>query len=182
MLGSSIDFAGWQPLAIPLSGEARDATRDDAARAYAALVDAKDARVRALTALAAQHGVDLGAADACERLGAWLVAAAAAVGPDAIGTAAWSGLAIDATLWLGERLIAASDGALRWELYTAHKKATGYQRAVLVGFRGVDDPRYYVDLAHFVASWLELALRRRPARPDFLAVIERTTLADARPR
>ncbi len=123
MLGGSIDLAGWQPLALPLAGEARDATRDDAQRAYAALIDARAARVHALTALAAQHGVELAADDASARLGAWLVAAAAAAGPDAIGAAAWSGLAVDATLWLGERIIAASGGALRWELYTAHKKA-----------------------------------------------------------
>lgn len=177
-----LDLAAWEPLAVPVTGELRDASREDATAAYRALIDARAARVAALVALAGRHGVALDGDDAAERLGAWLVAAAAESGPDAIGSPVYAGLAVDVTLWLGERLIADSDGALRWELYTAHKKATGYQRAVLVGFAGVDDPRYYVDLAHFVASWLELALRRRPARPDFLAVIARTTLADARPR
>ncbi|MBK9031155.1 MAG: hypothetical protein IPL61_07435 [Myxococcales bacterium] len=177
-----LDLSGWEPLTVPVAGDLRDASREQAAAAFAALHDARAQRIAALTALAARHDVALAGDDAAERLGAWLVTAAAAAGPEAIGGAVWTGLAADVTLWLGERVIAASGGALRWDLYTAHKKATGYQRAVLVGFAGVDDPRYYVDLAHFVASWLELALRRRPARPDFLAVIARTTLADAGPR
>jgi hypothetical protein len=177
-----LDLAAWEPLAVPVTGELRDASREDATAAYRALIDARGARVAALVALAARHGVDLEAADAAERVGAWLVAAAGRVGPDAVGSPTWTGLAVDAALWLGERLIADSDGALRWELYTAHKKATGYQRAVLVGFAGVDDPRYYVDLAHFVASWLELALRRRAGAARLPAVIAATALADARPR
>jgi hypothetical protein len=44
----------------------------------------------------------------------------------------------------------------------------------------VPDPRYYVDVAHLVASWADLASRRRPnVRRDFLATIEKTTVADA---
>lgn len=174
-----IDFSGWEPLPIEAEGPLREAPRDVAERMYARLIGARAARIEALAALAARHGVAIGGDDGCTRLGAWLVAAAAEAGPDAIGGAAWSGLASDVALWLGERVIAASGGAVRWELYTAHKKATGYQRAVLVGF-AVGDERYYVDVAHFVASWVELALRRRAARPDFLAVIEASALADAR--
>lgn len=177
-----LDFSGWHPLVVPGDGELRAAPREDAAAVFDLLHGARADRAAALTALAARHGVALDSDDAERALGAWLVDVAAAAGPDAIGTAAWNGLAVDVTLWLGERIIAASGGALRWELYTAHKKATGYQRAVLVGFAGVDDPRYYVDVAHFVAGWLELALRRRRARPDFLAVIRASALADARPR
>ncbi|MEZ4404596.1 MAG: hypothetical protein R3B06_31540 [Kofleriaceae bacterium] len=177
-----LDLAAWTPLPVPVVGELRDAPPALARDAFAALMAAAPDRCAALTELAARHGVDLASADATDRLGAWLCAAAAAVGPDGIGSPTWAGLAVDVTLWLGARLIEASGGALAWAFYTAHKKATGYQRAVLVGFAGVDDPRYYVDLAHFVASWLELALRRRPARPDFLTVVAATTLADARPR
>ena len=174
-----IDFRGWEPLAIDAAGPLRDAPRDVAERAYAILYAARAERIAALEALATRHDVELAATDGPERLGAWLVTAAAAAGPDAVGSAAWSGLASDVALWLGERVIAATRGAVRWQHYTAHKKATGYQRAVLVGFAHVDDDRYYVDVAHFVASWLELALRRRGARADFLAVIAASALRDA---
>lgn len=174
-----IDFTGWEPLALEAAGPLREAPRAVAERAYADLRAATPARIAALTALAGRHGVDLGGPDAAVRLGTWLTAGAAAAGPGAIGSAVWSGLAADVALWLGERVIAQTRGAVRWEHYTAHKKATGYQRAVLVGFAAVDDDRYYVDVAHFVASWLELALRRRPARADFLATIAATALRDA---
>lgn len=177
--GVVLDLTGWEPLAIHADGPLREAARADAERAYDALMAAAPDRVAGLEALAARHGVDLRGDGGEERLGAWLVAAAAGAGPEAINSPAWTSLAADVALWLGARVIAATGGAVRWEHYTAHKKATGYQRAVLVGFAGVDDPRYYVDVAHFVASWLELALRRRPARADFLAVIAASARKDA---
>lgn len=179
------DLGDYQPLASAATAPLRDVDRATAERAHAELLAARADRAAALRALAARHGVDVDADDAPHALGRWLCAAGAAIGPAALTGAdahRWRGLAVDVALWLGERIVAraaAAGGALRWELYTGVKKSTGYQRAVLTGFRRVADPRYYVDVAHFVAGWLELALRRRPARPDFLAVIEATTLADA---
>jgi hypothetical protein len=169
------DLGDYQPLATVATAPLRDVDRATAERAHAQLLAARPAR----------HGVELDADHAPLAVGRWLVAAGAAAGPAALTGAdahRWHGLAVDVALWLGERIIAraaSAGGGLRWELYTGVKKATGYQRAVLTGFRRVDDARYYVDVAHFVAAWLELALRRRPARPDFLAVIEASALADA---
>ncbi len=159
----------WTPLDLGVVGPLRDATRADAERAFARLMEVRAGRVRTLEALA-------GTGDT-RALSSWLATTARALGVERT-----SDLAVDAALWLGERIIsrAADDGGgLRWELYTGVKKSTGYQRAVLTGFRKVDDPRYYVDVAHFVASWLELCARRRAAREDFLVTIEDTTLADA---
>lgn len=181
------NLGDYQPLASEATDPLRLVERAVAEREHARLMASRPARAAALAALARRHGVDLAAddADVTLALGRWLVAAGAAVGPAALtgaDGARWTGLAVDVALWLGDRIVAraaAAGGGLRWELYTGVKKSTGYQRAVLTGFRRVDDPRYYVDVAHFVAGWLELALRRRPARPDFLAVIEATTLADA---
>lgn len=179
------DLGDYQPLATVATAPLRDVDRATAERAHAQLLAARPARADALRALAARHGVELDADHAPLAVGRWLVAAGAAAGPAALTGAdarRWHGLAVDVALWLGERIIAraaSAGGGLRWELYTGVKKATGYQRAVLTGFRRVDDARYYVDVAHFVAAWLELALRRRPARPDFLAVIEASALADA---
>lgn len=178
-----MDFTGYEPLDPGVHGPLRDATREDAERHFTRLIAARDARRAALAALWTRHGgpASLDDADAPARLGAWLAGELAAAdapltGPDA---ALWTGVIADVSLWLGERIIAATGGAVRWTLLTAPKKATGYQRPVLVGFTRVDDPRYYVDLAHLVASWAGLAARRRPIKPDFLATIEQVTLRDA---
>lgn len=178
-------FGTWTPLETEVRGPLRDATRAVAEQEFARLMSARSARVAALAALAGSHGVDLQRDDAPVALGTWLVVAAGGAGADALrGDEAWrwAGLAADISLWLGERIIAAAasaGGQVCWQFYTGIKKSTGYHRAVLTGFRRVDDPRYYVDIAHFVGSWFELAARRRPARPDFLATIETATLADA---
>ncbi len=175
----------WQPLDLGVAGPLRDAPREAAERAFATLMAVRSVRCQALSALATHDGISLAGDRATVVLGEWLAATAAAAGLDAIDGAQaprFAGLAVDAALWLGERIIdraAAAGGALRWELYTGVKKSTGYQRAVLTGFRKVADARYYVDVAHFVASWLELCARRRAARTDFLATIEETTVADA---
>lgn len=155
----------WQPLDLGLVGPLRDASREDAERAYALLMNARKQRCEMLVALAGT--------DDTHAMSPWLARTAEELGVDRTDA-----LAVDASLWLGERLIAKAP-QLRWELYTGVKKSTGYQRAVLTGFTKVADPRYYVDVAHFVASWLELCARRRAAKPDFLVTIEQTTLRDA---
>ena len=200
-----LDWAGYVPFDPGIEGALRDAARDAAQDHFARLMAARPERRRQLEALwkraaggdsrprcamsgpAAADGGPAGgiALDAAgpAAVGGWLAdalgaeGAAALTGPDA---ALWTGLVADVALWLGERTIGASHGRLRWELLTAPKKATGYQRPVLVGFTSVADPRYYVDVAHLVASWADLAARRRPGlRRDFLATIEATILRDA---
>jgi hypothetical protein len=178
-----VDFAGYTPLPSPVRVPLREASRLEAEALYEILLASRPRRIAALAALWRHHdpAADLAADDAPARLGGWLAAALAAAGPEALtgaDAARWAGVVVDVTLWLGERLIAAAP-QLRWHFQGTHKKSTGYQRAVLTGFTRVDDRHYYVDLAHFVATWAELAARRRPARPDFLATIAATTLADA---
>ena len=170
-----MDWAGYVPFDARVTGALRDATRAEAEDHFARLMAARPERRAALAALAARHGVDLDADDAPARLGAWLVAVAPEAAAD---PARWTGLVADVALWLGDRIVARAR-ALRWELFVSHKKATGYQRPVLVGFTRVEDPRYYVDVAFMVASWADLAARRRAARGDFLVTIEAVTLQDA---
>ena len=165
-----MDLSGYEPFDAGVTGPLRDAAREVAVQHFERLMAARRERHDALAALAARHGVAMDPA----AIGAWLGAAA----PDAAADPRWSGVVADVALWIGERIIAAAPH-VAWTLLTAPKKATGYQRPVLVGFRRVDDPRYYVDLAHLVASWADLAARRRPIKPDFLATIEAVTLRDA---
>jgi hypothetical protein len=155
----------WQPLDLGIQGPLRDASRGDAERAFATLMAVRAERCRML--------VELAGTDDLHAMSAWLADTARELGVERTDT-----IAVDASLWLGERIISQAP-QLRWELYTGVKKSTGYQRAVLTGFTKVDDPRYYVDVAHFVASWLELCARQRAAKPDFLVTIAETTLGDA---
>jgi hypothetical protein len=164
-----VDFTGYQPFDAGVTGPLRDASRADAEAHFARLMAARAERVEQLRALAARHGVPLEPA----AIGAWLAREL----PDA-RDAPIDAVVADVALWLGERIIAAAP-SVSWTLLTAPKKATGYQRPVLTGFARVGDPRYYVDVAHLVASWAELAARRRAVKPDFLATIEAVTLADA---
>jgi hypothetical protein len=177
----AVDLTGYEPFDAGVRGPLRDATRADAERCFTRLMAARAARIDQLGALAARHGVAFEPA----AVGAWLVRELGGV--NAVASPPQRGregplwidaIAVDAALWLGERIIAAAP-AISWILLTAPKKSTGYQRAVLTGFARVDDPRYYVDVAHLVASWAELAARRRAVKPDFLATIEAVTLADA---
>jgi hypothetical protein len=178
---SSLVWGDYLPFDAQVSGTLRDAPRDVAEAHFARLMAARAERQAALAAIVAANGATLDA----DGLGAWLQPALAAAGKPALdGDDAWrwSGLIADVALWLGEHIIAtarAGGSPLDWALCVSHKKATGYQRPVLMGFRSVEDRNYYVDVAFMVASWADLAARGRQARPDFLATIARVTAADA---
>ena len=179
----SVDWAGYVPFDARVDGPLRDVPREVADDHFARLMAARPVRRAALAALWSRHGGGDLDADGPAAVGAWLAAALGAAGKGALtGPSAglWSGVIADVALWLGDRVIHATSGRVRWELLTAPKKATGYQRPVLVGFTRVDDPRYYVDIAHLAASWAQLAAKGRPnVRADFLATIEQATIADA---
>jgi hypothetical protein len=196
----TVDWTDYCPFDAGIVEPLRSVPRDIAEDHFARLMNARSERHRQLASLVARNaGIEVDAAGPGS-LGAWLMASLHDAGPEALTgahAALWTGVVADVALWLGERVIRrAADleqsgvlrpllgapgaaGPVRWELLTAPKKATGYHRPVLVGFIRVPDPRYYVDVAHLVASWADLAARQRPnVRPDFLATIETTTIAD----
>ena len=177
----AIDWTGYQALTLPVAGPLRDASRADAEACFAILCAAIPLRLAMLTAWLADNGHPniLDGAAPARGLGEALLAILRAVDADAFAAEpAWSNLVGDVALWLGEH-VRADAPHLAWRLCISHKKATGYQRAVLMGFRAVDDAHYYVDVAHFVATWADLAVRQRAARGDFLEVIASTTRRDA---
>jgi len=163
-----LDWADYVPRDAGVVGSLRDAPRETAEMHFARLLSARAERRTALAALASRHGVTLEPT----ALGAWLVAIAPQPEPW------WSGLVADVSLWLGDHIIARAP-TLAWRLCTSHKKATGYHRPVLMGFTKVADPHYYVDVAFMVASWADLAARRRAVKSEFLATIADVTAADA---
>ena len=176
---TAIHFGAWVALPLSVDGPLRDASRTTAEAIFATLLQAQAQRCDALVTLAKNNHVEIpgvATAGSAAALGGWLKPRLPlTVGPaDPRGY----GLATDIALWLGSGIIAAAP-RLHWQLLTSHKKSTGYQRAVLTGFARVDDPHYYVDIAHFVAAWVDYAIRQRAAREDFLATIFTTTLADA---
>jgi hypothetical protein len=175
-----VDLAAYQPFVAGVAGPLREAPRAIAQDHFDRLLAARPVRKAALAALWHRHGgpaevAALDADDAPARLGGWLAAALPALADHEGAVAA---LVVDVALWLGDRMIARAP-QLRWQLLIEPKKATGYQRPVLVGFTRVDHDRYYVDIAHLIASWAQVAARGKPARADFLATIEAVTLADA---
>jgi len=171
---ATFDWGAWEPFDARLAAPLREVPREAAEDHFARLMAARAERIAALSALAARHHtpLEIGA------LSAWLATSLRRAGATAIRDPMWSGLVADVALWLGEQLISRS-GTLRWQLFTSHKKATGYQRPVLTGFSKVADQHYYVDIAFMVASWAELAARGRAVQDDFLATIFDVTLRDA---
>ena len=178
-----MDFTGYTPsdahAVLSDVTTLRQAERSAAEAHFDALMASRARRFAELATLArCNSAIDIALDDAPVAVGAWLVPALAAVGPSATSMVHWTSVIGDVALWLGDRMIARAP-QLSWQLFTSHKKATGYQRPVLIGFSRVDADDYYVDIGHLVAAWADLAARRRAARTDFLSVIEITTLGDA---
>jgi hypothetical protein len=62
----------------------------------------------------------------------------------------WYAVALDIGIYLGEALIKRAPH-LKWSLFIGGKQDASYQRPVIMGFRGVKNPKYNVDFPRLVA-------------------------------
>jgi hypothetical protein len=176
-----VDWTGYQLFDAGIDRALREVSREDAERHFALVMRERPARLRGLRELLARNGV---AEVGVQGLNDWLVAALRAEkargvdplrGPEA---GAWYSLIVDLALELGEVIMAAAPH-VGWQLFTKLEKATGYQRPVLSGFRGVSDPSYYVDVAHLVSTYVGLVCRGQQVKPDYLATLVRIAIDQA---
>lgn len=165
----TVDWNGYEVFDPGVDRPLAEIPRKQARAAFDRLMAAREARLVQLHQLTAANGVDLEAADGVQQLNDWFVAA---VQPDPEGCGRlaniWYSVVNDIGLFLGERAIAASGGALRWEFFTAGKKDVAYQRHVLMGFN-VSNPRYNLDLDLLVGTYGHRVVRGEDIDPAFFA-------------
>ena len=132
--------------------------------AFGRLMKAIPLRLRELRTLLATNGVDM---DDLGALHDWYVAAVQESHPSSGHIAGiWDCVACDIGMLLGELLVGATNGALRWEMVDGPKDDIAFQEAVIRGF-AVPDPTYYEDYMALVAMYGERIVRGEPPTEGF---------------
>lgn len=160
----------------PLQQTSRAAAR----AAYERLMSARRDRISALQRLAAANGIALDEGDAAiQRLDEWVRANVAADQKDPSRLhPMWYAVVNDIGIFLGEVMIARAPN-LHWTFFTAGAKDAAYQRHVIMGFEGVPNPKYNVDVDALVAMVAHRAIQRLPLHDDEFVRIVRTAVARA---
>ncbi len=140
-------------------------SRRDARAAYGRLMAAIPDRLCQLRMLLDANAVDV---DDLAAVDEWFFGS---VEEDAGGTGrlagVWYSVVNDIGFMLGERVIASTNGALRWEMVDAPKKDMSFQRHVIRGF-DVANSRYYADFDLLVGMYEHRIVRGEESGPGLL--------------
>ena len=142
----SVDWEAYEIYQSGVSASLDTVSPAEARRAYKRLMEAKQARINMLRRLLNVNGVVLQQGDSSiQALNEWFDAR---VEPDPENpgrlTEEWYSLAGDIGLFLGDVIIERHP-TLRWELFKWGRKNVSFQRAVIMGFTQVINPKYNID-------------------------------------
>jgi hypothetical protein len=149
----SINWGNWEPFEGAPGQPLREVDRATARRYFDELMSARGARKQQLEQLLDRNGVRISVDDAgLQRLDDWYQSGVCAAGTDPERlTDRWYAVGLDIGLYLGDAIIDRAP-ALEWRLFTEGRRDASYQRPVLMGFRGVKNPRYNVDPERLVGT------------------------------
>lgn len=150
----TVDWGEYQQFDPSVFGPLRELPRREARSAFNKLMREKGVRINMLRDLLRRNGVELGSSDSSlQDLNDWFLAEVRAdpKDPDSMRFP-WYGVATDIGLHIGEVMIDRVP-ELRWEFFTGGKKDIAYQRAVIIGFSGVPNPKYNIDSQRLVVTY-----------------------------
>jgi hypothetical protein len=149
----TIDWGDWKPFEAAPGQPLDRVDRGTALGYFRALMAARDARQRDLERLLDRNRVLIDPHNAgLQRLDDWYQSNVCAdtCEPDRLADR-WYAVGLDIGLYLGEAIIRRAPN-VEWRLFTESRRDASYQRPVLMGFRGVDNPRYNVDPERLVGT------------------------------
>lgn len=151
-------------------------SRRDARAAYDRLMAAIPDRLGQLQELLDANGVGAGDLAAVDE---WFFRSVAEdAGTGGRLAPVWYSVVNDIGLMLGERVIASTNGSLRWEMVDAPKKDMSFQRHVIRGF-DVSNPRYYADFDLLVGMYGHRIVRGEESGSGLLERLLADSLAKA---
>jgi hypothetical protein len=156
----SVDWNGYEPYVPPHYGPLAEMSRREARECFNHLMAAKSDRINQLRTLMKANGITLGDDDlSVQRLNDWFRANVAAdpENPERLRSL-WYGVVNDVALYLGDIMIARTPH-LHWEMFTSGRRNVVYQQHVIMGFRGVANPKYNADVDGVVATYAHRIIR-----------------------
>ena len=149
----SVDWADYVPFDPGVDRPLHEVTRRKARAAFQLVMASKEARIEEVRGLLGRNGVTLGSDDTqLQSLNDWFRADVKGDLTTGRLLPLWYAVVNDVALFLGDVIIERSPG-LKWVMFDKGRRAFSYQRHVLVGFSGVPNPNYHVDIDGLLATY-----------------------------
>jgi hypothetical protein len=176
----SVDWSDWEPFEGAPGKPLDEVDRGTAEQYFSDLMAARGRRKGELESLLVRNGVEIAADDAgLQRLNDWYRANVAPGPSDPTRLAdRWFAVGLDIGLYLGDAIIARAPN-LEWRMFTNGRRDASYQRPVLMGFRGVQNPKYNVDPERLVGTHGHRLVAREEEPPDYFVDLVHTATARA---
>jgi len=144
------DYAPFDP---GVSRPLHEVTKREARAAFDRLMAAKDDRIAELRRLLSLNGVDLCSSDkGLQELNDWFRREVEGDQRSGRLLPNWYAVVNDLALYLGDVVIERCPN-LRWVMFDKGAKDAAFQRHVIMGFSGVPNPKYNLDIDHLVATY-----------------------------
>ncbi|SDJ96126.1 hypothetical protein SAMN05428985_10225 [Nocardioides sp. YR527] len=148
----SVNWGGYAPFDPGVTRPLHEATKREARSAFQRLMAAKDERVAVLRQLLERNGVALSSeGDGLHALNNWF--RSEVEGATGRLLPIWYGVVNDLALFLGDAIVATSPENLKWVMFDKGSRDIAFQRHVIMGFSGVANPKYNVDIDRLVATY-----------------------------
>lgn len=150
----TMDWDGYEIYDPKVAGPLSTLPRAEARGAFDRLMSEKRARIEMLGRLLKANGVELRSSDiGVQELNDWFITNVEA-DPTSPGRLLpdWYSVVNDVALFLGDVMIERSPG-LNWAFFTGGRRDVAYQRHVIMGFRGLPNPRFNIDIDRNVATY-----------------------------
>jgi hypothetical protein len=166
----TVDWDGYSPYIPEFPVEPRplhEAPRREARAAFKQLMAAKDERIAELGRLLRRNGIELRSSDeGLQEVNDWFRTEVES-DPQNPGRLRplWYAVVNDLALYLGDVCIDRCPN-LEWVMFTQGAKAAAYQRHVIMGFKGVSNPRYNFDVDLNLATYGHRIIGGQDVEPD----------------
>lgn len=162
----SMDWAGYEPFDPGVTKPLHEVTKREARDAFNRLMAAREKRIGEVRRLLERNGVELGADDAdLQALNDWFRAEVEGDRETGRLLPRWYAVVNDLALFLGDVIIERGPG-LRWAMFDKGARDIAFQRHVLMGFSGVPNPKYNVDIDRLLATYGHRIISGEQVEPD----------------
>lgn len=157
---------GYEPFDPGVSRPLNEVTKREARAAFARLMEAKDDRIKQLSELLAQNAVELSGSDAgLQQVNDWFRAEVEGDQDSGRLHNIWYAVVNDIALFLGDVVIERAP-SVSWVMFDKGSRDMSFQRHVLMGFTGVANPRYNVDIDLLLATYAHRIIAQEGVEPD----------------
>ncbi|TCC15504.1 hypothetical protein [Kribbella sindirgiensis] len=149
----SVSWGDYSPFDPGVTRPLHEVTGREARAAFRRLMDAKHERASELRRLLAGNGVVLAGDDAgLQLVNDWFLSEVEGVSGTGRLRSLWYAVVNDLALFLGDVMIERSPN-LQWVMFDKGVRDVAFQRHVIMGFEGVANPKYNVDVDRLLATY-----------------------------